>query len=89
MGTPARVVRNLDENDVHKIQGITQEYLELMDVYAEMQSRKMSMEFDLKISLPTPNGFTFIMNYGPVFPLLCPVNGSETRASKPNLSLLA
>lgn len=39
MGTPARVVRNLDEKDVRKIQGIAQEYLELMDVYAEMQSR--------------------------------------------------
>jgi len=40
MGTPARVVRNLDEKDIRKIQGITQEYLELMDVYAEMQSRR-------------------------------------------------
>jgi len=39
MGIPARVVRNLDEKDVRKIQGISEEYHELMEVYAEMQPR--------------------------------------------------
>ncbi|MBP1735168.1 MAG: gamma carbonic anhydrase family protein [Deltaproteobacteria bacterium] len=33
MGAPARVVRSLDMVDIDKIQGITQEYLELMEAY--------------------------------------------------------
>jgi carbonic anhydrase/acetyltransferase-like protein (isoleucine patch superfamily) len=39
MGTPARVVRSLGEKDINKIQGIAQEYLELMEIYSAMQSR--------------------------------------------------
>jgi carbonic anhydrase/acetyltransferase-like protein (isoleucine patch superfamily) len=39
MGTPARVVRSLSEKDINKIQGIAQEYLELMEIYSAMQSR--------------------------------------------------
>lgn len=42
MGTPARVIRKLDEKDVLKIQGISQEYRELMEVYADMQSRSQA-----------------------------------------------
>lgn len=38
MGTPARVVRNLNEKDVRNIQGISEEYHELMEVYAKIQS---------------------------------------------------
>lgn len=33
MGTPARVVRPLNDSDISKIQGITQEYLELKEIY--------------------------------------------------------
>lgn len=33
MGTPARVIRPLNETDISNIKGITQEYLELMEVY--------------------------------------------------------
>jgi carbonic anhydrase/acetyltransferase-like protein (isoleucine patch superfamily) len=39
MGTPARVVRSLNEKDINKIQGIAQEYLELMEIYSAMQLR--------------------------------------------------
>lgn len=33
MGTPARVVRQLNDTDISRIQGITQEYLELKELY--------------------------------------------------------
>ncbi|MBA4418455.1 MAG: gamma carbonic anhydrase family protein [Syntrophus sp. (in: bacteria)] len=33
MGAPARVVRDLNDDDIRKIQGITNEYLELMETY--------------------------------------------------------
>jgi carbonic anhydrase/acetyltransferase-like protein (isoleucine patch superfamily) len=33
MGTPARVIRAIDETDISRIQGIMQEYLELMEIY--------------------------------------------------------
>jgi len=33
MGTPARVIRPLNDTDIFKIQGITQEYLDLMEIY--------------------------------------------------------
>lgn len=33
MGTPARVIRQLNDADISKIRGITQEYLELMETY--------------------------------------------------------
>jgi carbonic anhydrase/acetyltransferase-like protein (isoleucine patch superfamily) len=39
MGTPARVVRSLDEKDTSRIQGILQEYLELMEIYTNTQSK--------------------------------------------------
>jgi carbonic anhydrase/acetyltransferase-like protein (isoleucine patch superfamily) len=35
MGTPARVVRNLEDRDIQKIRGISEEYLELMDIYTK------------------------------------------------------
>ncbi len=44
MGTPARVVRKLDKNDISKIQGIAQEYLELMEIYSKMQSEDLAAE---------------------------------------------
>jgi carbonic anhydrase/acetyltransferase-like protein (isoleucine patch superfamily) len=39
IGTPARVIRSLDEKDINKIQGIAREYLELMEIYSDMQSK--------------------------------------------------
>jgi carbonic anhydrase/acetyltransferase-like protein (isoleucine patch superfamily) len=33
MGTPARVVRPLDDGDILKIRGIAEEYFELMEIY--------------------------------------------------------
>lgn len=33
MGTPARVVRTLDDGDILKIRGIAEEYFELMEIY--------------------------------------------------------
>jgi carbonic anhydrase/acetyltransferase-like protein (isoleucine patch superfamily) len=33
MGAPARVVRSIDDTDISKIKGITEEYLELMESY--------------------------------------------------------
>lgn len=33
MGAPARVVRAIDDTDINKIKGITEEYLELMEDY--------------------------------------------------------
>jgi len=33
MGTPARVVRTLEDRDIQKIRGIAEEYLELMELY--------------------------------------------------------
>jgi hypothetical protein len=33
MGTPARVVRPLEDGDILKIKGITEEYFELMEIY--------------------------------------------------------
>lgn len=36
MGTPARVIRTLDDSDIERIKGITQEYLELMETYKKI-----------------------------------------------------
>jgi carbonic anhydrase/acetyltransferase-like protein (isoleucine patch superfamily) len=33
MGTPARVVRPLDDGDILRIRGIAEEYFELMEIY--------------------------------------------------------
>jgi carbonic anhydrase/acetyltransferase-like protein (isoleucine patch superfamily) len=33
MGTPAKVVRPLDDEDIQKIRGIAEEYFELMEIY--------------------------------------------------------
>jgi carbonic anhydrase/acetyltransferase-like protein (isoleucine patch superfamily) len=38
MGTPARVVRSIDDTDISKIKGITEEYLELMETYKKQNS---------------------------------------------------
>lgn len=37
MGTPARAIRTLDDADLEKIKGITQEYLELMETYKKVK----------------------------------------------------
>jgi carbonic anhydrase/acetyltransferase-like protein (isoleucine patch superfamily) len=39
MGTPARTVRTLNDDDISKIQGITEEYLELMESYKQQSGR--------------------------------------------------
>ena len=36
MGTPARVIRTLDDSDIERIKWITQEYLELMETYKKI-----------------------------------------------------
>lgn len=36
MGTPARAIRTLDDSDIERIKGITQEYLELMETYKKI-----------------------------------------------------
>jgi carbonic anhydrase/acetyltransferase-like protein (isoleucine patch superfamily) len=33
MGTPAKVIRTLDDGDIQKIRGIAEEYFELMEIY--------------------------------------------------------